>query len=180
LSEANFHTPGVETLILTTDDGAARLLADPQARAVTHIHSLGAAPCLLPPAILRLLSREFGVQMLLHEGGPTSLASFLAARCVDELFLTLAPQLAGRDADHLRPALISHQAFLPETAPWAQLVSLKRADEHLFLRYRLQDQATPRREAPYRSAEAVPEVYLTIYWDTTSPTFDTFQGTQVI
>src|SRR5689334_8502291 len=41
LSEANFHTPGVETLIITTDAGAERLRAGTGRQAVTHIRSLG-------------------------------------------------------------------------------------------------------------------------------------------
>ena len=136
LAEANFHTPGVETLIITTDAGAERLRADPQAEAVTHIRSLGAGPHLAPEAMLRLLGGEFGLRVVLNEGGPGILTSFMKARLVDDLFLTLAPQLAGRDADHPRPSLIDHHAFLPETAPWGQLLTLKQAGEHLFLRYR--------------------------------------------
>ena len=135
LSEPNFHTPNVETLIITTDAGAERLRADPQAQAVTFIRSLGAEPHLAPEAILRLLGDEFGLGIVLNEGGPGILTSFVEAHCVDELFLTLAPQLAGRDAEHPRPSLIDHHAFLPETAPWAKLLTLKQAGEHLFLRY---------------------------------------------
>jgi riboflavin biosynthesis pyrimidine reductase len=135
LSEPNFHTPGVETLIVTTDAGAARLRADPGAQAVTYIRSLGTGPRLAPAAILRLLGNEFGLRIVLNEGGPIILSSFMEANCVDELFLTLAPQLAGRDAAHPRPSLIDQHAFLPETAPWGQLLTLKQAGEHLFLRY---------------------------------------------
>ncbi len=136
LSEPNFHTPGVETLIVTTDAGAERLRADPNARAVTHLRSLGAGQRLAPEDILRLLGDEFGLRVVLNEGGPGILSSFMEARCVDELFLTLAPQLAGRDAGHPRPALIDQHAFLPETAPWGRLLTLKQAGDHLFLRYR--------------------------------------------
>jgi len=135
LAEANFHTPGVETLIVTTDAGAARLRADPNAQAVTHIRSLGAGPRLAPEAILRLLGDEFGLRVVLNEGGPNILTSFMEAHRVDELFLTLAPQLAGRDAMHPRPSLIDQRAFLPETAPWGHLLTLKQSGAHLFLRY---------------------------------------------
>jgi riboflavin biosynthesis pyrimidine reductase len=135
LSEANFHTPGVETLIVTTDAGAERLRAGTGRQAITYVRSLGAGPRLSPADILRLLGDEFGLRVVLNEGGPGILTSFVAANCVDELFLTLAPQLAGRDADHPRPALIDHHAFLPETAPWGQLLTLKQAGDHLFLRY---------------------------------------------
>lgn len=135
LSEANFHTPGVETLIVTTNAGAARLRAGTGRQAVTHLRSLGAGPRLAPAAILHLLGNEFGLRIVLNEGGPGILTSFMENDCVDELFLTLAPQLAGRDADHPRPALIDQHAFLPESAPWASLLALKQAGDHLFLRY---------------------------------------------
>lgn len=39
--------------------------------------------------------REHGVRTLLCEGGPTVFASLLAEKLVDELFLTVAPKLAG-------------------------------------------------------------------------------------
>jgi riboflavin biosynthesis pyrimidine reductase len=135
LSEPNFHTLGVDTLIVTTDAGAEGLRADPQAQAITFIRSLGTDARLAPEAILLLLGDEFGLRIVLNEGGPGILTSFVEARLVDELFLTLAPQLAGRDAEHQRPGLIDHHAFLPEDAPWGQLLTLKQAGEHLFLRY---------------------------------------------
>ncbi len=135
LAEANFHTPGVDTLILTSDAGAERLRADPWASAVTHIRSVGTTARLAPEAMLRVLGEEFGLRVVLNEGGPGILSSFIEAGCVDELFLTLAPQLVGRDAAQPRPALIDHHAFLPETAPWGQLLTLKQAGDHLFLRY---------------------------------------------
>ncbi len=135
LSEPNFHTPGVETLIITTDAGARRLRADPNAQAVTHIRSLGKDMRLYAEDILDLLGFEFGLRVVLNEGGPGILTSFFDDNCVDELFLTLTPQLAGRDAGHPRPSLINHYAFIPETAPWGELLSLKQAGNHLFLRY---------------------------------------------
>lgn len=44
---------------------------------------------------LRALRREYGVRALLCEGGPTILGALLRDGLVDELFLTLAPLLAG-------------------------------------------------------------------------------------
>jgi riboflavin biosynthesis pyrimidine reductase len=137
LAEANFHTPGVETLIVTTDTGTERLHAYPNVSAVTHVRSVGAEPQLAPDKIVRLLGEEFGLKILLNEGGPGLFSSFLKVGCIDQLFLTLAPQLAGRDPSHLRPALLSQHAFLPESAPWGQLLTLKQSGDYLFLRYRL-------------------------------------------
>lgn len=135
LAESTFHTPQVETLIVTTDAGAERLRAQPGASAVTAIRSLGAGPRLAPEQVARLLGEEFGLKILLNEGGPGIFSSFVAAGCIDQLFLTLAPQLAGRDPAHPRPGLLTQQAFLPETAPWGRLLTLKQSGDHLFLRY---------------------------------------------
>lgn len=50
---------------------------------------------LTPAEVTRRLRADFGVETLLCEGGPTLFASLLADGVVDELFLTLAPVLAG-------------------------------------------------------------------------------------
>src|SRR5262249_46283222 len=133
----NLHTPGVETMIVTTDAGAAHLRAQPDSSVVTYIRSLGAVPELPPEQVTHLLGEEFGLQVLLNEGGPGIFSSFLKAGHIDQLFLTLAPQLAGRDPAHQRPSLVSQHAFFPENAPWGILLSLKQSGDHLFLRYEL-------------------------------------------
>jgi riboflavin-specific deaminase-like protein len=45
--------------------------------------------------VLRRLRSDFGVRVLLCEGGPTLFGALLQEATVDELFLTLAPKLAG-------------------------------------------------------------------------------------
>ena len=89
-----------------------------------------------PLSILRLLHLQFGIRMLLHEGGPTLFGQFLAAEAVDELFLTQSPQIAGRKGDAIRPALVQGVQFVPDSAPWFQLLSVKQMAEHLYFRYR--------------------------------------------
>jgi riboflavin biosynthesis pyrimidine reductase len=134
LSEPTFRTPGLETLIVTTNEGERRLWSEHGQRlGVTRVRAVAEAGPVPPAAIIGVLQREFGVELLLHEGGPRLLGAFLAAGRVDELFLTLAPQVAGREAP-ARPGLAEGAAFLPETAPWFDLQSVKRAGNHLFLR----------------------------------------------
>jgi riboflavin biosynthesis pyrimidine reductase len=84
--------------------------------------------------LLKVL-RDRGVELLLCEGGPHLLGELLRIDAVDELFLTVAPQVAGRDAEHRRLALVEGAAFDVGDAPWWQLRSLHRAGNHLFLRY---------------------------------------------
>jgi riboflavin biosynthesis pyrimidine reductase len=59
---------------------------------------------LLSVEILRLLKNEFRAGLVLHEGGRTLFGQFLADGVVDELFLTLSPQVAGRIPAHFHPA----------------------------------------------------------------------------
>jgi 5-amino-6-(5-phosphoribosylamino)uracil reductase len=50
---------------------------------------------LTPQAVLADLADTYGVQLLLCEGGPSLFGSLVVGRLCDELFLTLAPVLAG-------------------------------------------------------------------------------------
>ena len=70
------------------------------------------------------------------------LGTLVAARLVDELFLTLSPLLAGRSPRRPRLALVENAAFLPELSVGGRLLSIPRSHSHLFLRYAL---ATPQR-----------------------------------
>ncbi|HLK50741.1 MAG TPA: dihydrofolate reductase family protein [Bryobacteraceae bacterium] len=138
LQRATFHTPGISVQIITTAEGRVRLDAGGVKRLrstqVTVLADSG--PAVAPAAILQFLRAEAGTRLLLHEGGPTLFGEFVAAGLVDEFFLTLAPQIAGRGFDRPRPAMVAGAEFLPQTAPWLQLLSVKQGGNHLYLRYR--------------------------------------------
>ena len=85
--------------------------------------------------IIALAVREGGGGRILTEGGPNLLGRFLGEAAVDELFLTIAPRLAGRSAALRRLALVEGVAFRPSGSPGGSLVSLKTADDYLFTRY---------------------------------------------
>jgi hypothetical protein len=66
------------------------------------------------------------------------MGDFFAERQLDELFLTLAPQVAGRAADNglgKRPGLVAGRVLAPAQPTWATLSSVHQAGSHLFLRY---------------------------------------------
>jgi len=138
LGRAIFRTPGVPTVVITTPAGRDELArAGATKLGSVQIHAVDASDgSIAPLAILRLLYLQFQVRMLLHEGVPTLFGQFLAAEAVDELFMTLSPQIAGRKADAIRPALVQGLEFMPDCAPWFQLLSVKQKAEHLYLRYR--------------------------------------------
>ena len=85
---------------------------------------------------LLALCRERGWRLLLTEGGPTLLGALVAADAVSELFVTIAPHVAGRDAAHPRPGMVQGFAAAPDALRACELVSARRAEAHLFLRYR--------------------------------------------
>ena len=96
------------------------LFEDPQARVMTHT---GAAPV----EAVRRARREHGVRSVLCEGGPTLNAAMLADGAVDELFLTVAPLLAGGAAPL---TILSFGDPHPLELRWAL-----EGDGALFLRY---------------------------------------------
>lgn len=118
-------------LVATTGDGAERLAAS----GVRAVAVSERAP--LPSAsIVAMAVREAGPRVL-TEGGPNLLGRFLEDGVVDELFLTIAPRLAGRSDTRRRLALVEGSAFAPSDAPRARLVSLKASGDYLFTRYAL-------------------------------------------
>lgn len=139
LGRAVFHRPDITVLVLTTEAGRRRLTGDElKALPSTVVRALPASGGMLPSLeILRVLKQDFGANFVLHEGGPTLFGQCLADRAVDELFLTIAPQVAGRVSERPRPALLTNTEFLPGNAPWLDLLSVKRAGNHLYVRYRV-------------------------------------------
>jgi riboflavin biosynthesis pyrimidine reductase len=144
LTSAVFHTPGAGVLIITTEQGKQRLArSGSEALASVDVRVPSTAEGrVAPSAILKLLREEFGVGLILHEGGPTLFGDFLASGFVDELFLTVAPQIAGRIPAHPRPSLTANVEFSPATAPWWKLLSAKKAGDHLYLHYQVKGAST--------------------------------------
>ena len=139
LTSTVFHTPRTRVLIITTEQGNRKLSQSGSgALASVEVKVLSTAEERISPStILTLLRQEAGVELLLHEAGPTLFGEFLAGGLMDELFLTVAPQMAGRDGAHPRPGLVANVQFSPATAPWWKLLSAKGAADYLFLRYRV-------------------------------------------
>jgi riboflavin-specific deaminase-like protein len=89
------------------------------------------------PAALGELHDRLHVRTLLCEGGPHLNAELLSAGLVDELFLSVAPLLAGEDPADERPPLriLAGSDFEPALA--LELLSALEHDSRLFLRYHL-------------------------------------------
>src|SRR3984957_2391609 len=122
LEIATFKTTAMRTVSVTTAAGRAELarrgaatLSSVEVRALNSKNGNSNSGSIDPLVILELLQAQFGVKTLLHEGGPTLFGHFLAAEAVDELFLTLSPQIAGRKGDSTRPAIVQGVEFLPDS-----------------------------------------------------------------
>ena len=137
LGRAIFRLPEGLTVVMTTPAGKDALTAAGAAKLPSvQIHALESRSGAIDPlAMLRLLHAQYGIRSLLHEGGPSLFGKFMAAQAVDELFLTLSPQIAGRKSDAMRPALVEGTKFMPKCAPWFELLSVKQSADHLYLRY---------------------------------------------
>src|SRR5690348_7636109 len=102
-----FRTPSISTLIITTQEGKYRIdesCANKQCS--VQVRAMGDKLRIAPEQILELLYSDFGARLVLHEGGPDFLGQFVRTNLIDELFLTLAPQIAGRDVVAERPGLV--------------------------------------------------------------------------
>ena len=136
LNQPLFQSGEVPVLLITTRHGEQRLRQQTipsSTEIITLEQSTGGE--LSARAILQAVQQARPADLILTEGGPQLLASFFAERCLHELFLTLAPQVAGRDETIQRPGLVSGKLFAPEFPLWGSLVSIKRETSHLFLRY---------------------------------------------
>jgi riboflavin-specific deaminase-like protein len=116
------------------------LLADPDSHVVVitdgdgEIEGASAQVDYIRPADLRgalaRLRSEYGVRSLLCEGGPTLNGTLFRERLVDELFLTIAPAVAGAGE---ALTIVEGEPLLDPVG--LELVSLHEAGGHLFSRY---------------------------------------------
>jgi riboflavin biosynthesis pyrimidine reductase len=127
-----FGDPSVPVVLAAPPAAADRLRSLPLADHV-RVEILPDATAGEDPLVA--LARRLGARLVVCEGGPTLLGPLLEKRVVDELFLTLAPQLAGRDGASERLSLVEGAALWPATPTWLDLVSVRRAGDHLLLRY---------------------------------------------
>lgn len=83
------------------------------------------------PRILKEI-KALGVEALLVEGGGRVLHQFVQAQKLDELYLTLSPQILG---DEDAPKLLGGLPLSP--APQLEILSSRRVDDEVFLHIKL-------------------------------------------
>ena len=127
---------GQEVLILLSDEAPERVVE----------RLLTLAPVMRVPAdstgavdlekALLALKAERGVESLVVEGGPGLNHALISLNLVDELFLTVAPELLGGSADQTL-TLLRGPTLPASDRPDLDLVSIHLSGDELFLRYSL-------------------------------------------
>jgi riboflavin biosynthesis pyrimidine reductase len=130
-----FTSGKVAAMIITTVRGAKQLrrLRAPDS---VQIHVVRRRSGEIPAAdILRAVGREVTGRRVLVEGGPRLLATFYKEHLIDEQFLSLAPQLSGREIGDARMGLVMGKTFAPRDPRWGRLTDARQGSRLLFLRY---------------------------------------------
>jgi len=124
--------PGQDVLVLLSegaDKGIDRILR--RHAEVRRVRVAGAEIDLAEA--LRVLETEYGIGLLLCEGGPILARALICADLADELFLTLAPAMIGRE--------YTPTADAPQRPPLdtraLRLISAHPVGDELFTRYAL-------------------------------------------
>ena len=127
---------GQEVLILLSNEAPERVVE----------RLLTLAPVMRVPAdstgavdlenALLALEAERGVESLVVEGGPGLNHALISLNLVDELFLTVAPELLGGSADQTL-TLLRGPTLPARDRPNLDLVSIHLSGDELFLRYSL-------------------------------------------
>jgi riboflavin biosynthesis pyrimidine reductase len=132
LDHPGLNDRSIPVVVATTDAGAARLAIRPVPGNV-DVRPVGAGPSVTGQDLVGLL-QGLDARLVLSEGGPHLLGELVASDLLDALFLTVAPQLVGRDEPG-RLGLVEGLALPPSGGRWAELQSIHRSADHLFLRY---------------------------------------------
>jgi riboflavin biosynthesis pyrimidine reductase len=149
-----FQSDEVTSWIVTTRKGKERLGDHGTTRVLVFDESQGERESVDLAALLRSLREEHGVRYLLCEGGPTLNGNLARGGCIDEKFLTIAPQEIGplspgpepgsqlpnssRDvrSSPRRLSTIEGPGFSIESARWYRWIGCRKAGDHEFNRYR--------------------------------------------
>jgi riboflavin biosynthesis pyrimidine reductase len=129
------HPALANALVVTTASGA-RFLGESGVRS-RDVIAIGDGGALDPRSVIASL-RERGFERILTEGGPRVMGSMLAASVIDELFLTVSPKVFGGGPNR-QPFTDGVEISELATAP--EIVSVRRAGDHLLLRYRLRQRS---------------------------------------
>jgi riboflavin biosynthesis pyrimidine reductase len=130
-----FRQPDAHVVLATTSRGAANVHGV-ECDARIDVHDLGEASVDLA-RLNQILYSDYGVRNLLCEGGARLFGSMLAAKQVDEEFVTFCPNFIGRSNDKFRPSYTEGVAWMPGKAPYSHPFNLHRAGDFLYMRTKI-------------------------------------------
>ena len=136
LSHDCFQGADRPIVVATTTKGAARV-RELGCSTNVDVHSLGEEVADLK-RLSQLLYTDYGISVLLCEGGATVFANMLDNGLVDEEFVTWCPTFVGRSRDHHRPSYTEGVAWMPGDSPYSKPWTLHRGGDCIFLRTRCQ------------------------------------------
>ncbi len=123
--------PSQNVLVLLSEDAGEGVERD--LRDLARVRRVPAAESLIDAEkALRILKTEYGIKLLLCEGGPSLNHALIRANLADELFVTLAPVLLGGDAPNT-PSITKHRPLAGPSQ--LDLLSAHPVGDELFLRY---------------------------------------------
>jgi riboflavin biosynthesis pyrimidine reductase len=131
-----FASGKTPVIIITTARGAKQLLKRSVPDSVQIRAIRRQAANISAAHILEEIHRVAPARRILVEGGPRLLGQFYEERLLDEQFLSLAPQLAGRQPGDARLSLVMGKTFAPRHPLWGELTDARLGTRLLFLRYR--------------------------------------------
>ncbi len=134
LSLPVFSSNRVPVVIFTSEEGARRLRSRSVLPSLSVV-PLAASGTLSAAQIVTALDRRAPSDLILVEGGPHLMGDFLDEGLLDELFLTVSPQVGGRSDGEARLGFVEGRTFGPNRPLWGSLRSIKRSGSHLFLRF---------------------------------------------
>ncbi len=136
-----FNSEAVEPWIVTTQDGLSRL--EPQLKSRPRIPrkiiAVGEHSPIDLREMMRVLRQDHGVRTLFCLGGAKFYGQLLEKKLIDEDFRAISAQVIGRSTipGTERPTAYGDASFVPETAPWFEIVSVHLSlPHHYFLRLR--------------------------------------------
>ena len=127
---------GQEVLILLSDAAPQRVAERLRSLAPVMRAPAGSTGAVDLEAALRALEAERGIESLVVEGGPALNHALISRQLVDDLFLTVAPELLGGTAAQTL-TLLRGPEIPARDRPVLELVSIHLAESELFLRYSL-------------------------------------------
>lgn len=133
-----------QPVIFTTRKGEEKLrnqakrlqVQGPKPLQLTKTHAIGDTSVDLTKAV-GILRKEYGTKLLDIQGGPILAGGAVKAMLVDELRLTVSPQVIGdlNSEGRRRPGFVTGIHFGLEDSPLGELEAIGVSGSHIFLRY---------------------------------------------